>query len=452
MLRNAVEAFMQNRAFLPIVLGLLAALLLSGQARAERRIALVIGNAQYANANPLRNPVNDAQDVAAVLKTLGFDVLLGLDLDQVSFARKIDEFARALDRADVGLFWYAGHGLQINEKNYLVSTSAKLESEFLIPSETIELDAVIRLMESKAPVNLVFLDACRNNPLADNLKRSLTAQRRSVALGRGLAKIEPTGHDTLVAFSAAPDQEAADGTGRNSPFAIALMKHMPEKGLEVSVMLKLVAADVRQATQNEQRPQQLSDMTQTFYFAKAEPAPSAPAPSQAAAPPPASPPATNNDAIELAFWQSAMTANSCEAVRAYLKRFPNGTFVDLAKLNERQLCTPGSTATATAPPTEPPASIPRKLAPPPVSPPPPAAAPPSAKQPAKPPARASLQRRQARDQGQDPPRERAPRGPSPSAGVVKPPGSLSSGSTIFEGGRKCRTVDMEGTAPHIVCD
>src|SRR5499427_10753472 len=174
--------------------------LVATQAVAERRVALVVGNAQYAHTPALPNPHNDAQDIADTLRRVGFEVTLGYDLDQTRFARTIDDFARALEGADVGLFFYAGHGLQINEKNYLVSTGAKLESTFLVPSETIELDAIIRLMESKAGTNLIFLDACRNNPLTDNLKRTLAVVSRSTTIGRGLARVEPTGRDTLVAF------------------------------------------------------------------------------------------------------------------------------------------------------------------------------------------------------------------------------------------------------------
>ena len=247
----------------------LVALLPSG-ANADRRVALVIGNAAYKHAAALRNPGNDANDVAETLKKLGFDVLVGLDLDQQGFARTIEQFARTLEDADVGLFFYAGHGLQMNEKNYLVSTNAKLENEFLLSSETIELDAIVRLMESKVPINLVFLDACRNNPLAENLRRSLASLKRGAHLGRGLAPMEARGRDTLIAFAAAPGQEANDGSDRNSPFTTALLKHLPKPGLEVSVMLKEVAADVRRDTRNGQRPQQLSDMTKTFYFAKLE--------------------------------------------------------------------------------------------------------------------------------------------------------------------------------------
>jgi uncharacterized caspase-like protein len=328
-----------------MAVGILAAALLPQTASAERRVALVVGNSGYKHATALRNPGNDATDVAETLKKLGFEVLLGRDLDQQDFAKTIEQFARVLDEADIGLFFYAGHGLQMNDKNYLVSTNARLENEFLLSSETIELDAIVRLMESKAATNLVFLDACRNNPLTENLRRSLTALKRSAQLGRGLARMEATGRDTLIAFAAAPGQEANDGGGdRNSPFTAALLRHLPKPGLEVSVMLKEVAADVRRDTRNSQRPQQLSDMTKAFYFAKAEPLvasrvdAASPAPQTTTTP---AAPAGDNTALDMAFWNAAQSSNDCDAVRAYLQRFPRGIFIELAKLSERRLCTAG---------------------------------------------------------------------------------------------------------------
>jgi hypothetical protein len=200
-------------------------------------------------------------------------------------------------------------------------------------------------MESKAATNLVFLDACRNNPLTENLRRSLTALKRSAQLGRGLARMEATGRDTLIAFAAAPGQEANDGGGdRNSPFTAALLRHLPKPGLEVSVMLKEVAADVRRDTRNSQRPQQLSDMTKAFYFAKAEQLvasrvdAASPAPLTTTTP---AAPAGDNTALDMAFWNAAQSSNDCDAVRAYLQRFPRGIFIELAKLSERRLCTAG---------------------------------------------------------------------------------------------------------------
>src|SRR6266699_5060166 len=328
---------------LMILTSLALTLLTASAAHADRRVALVVGNSAYSNAASLRNPRNDASDMAETLKKLGFEVELGLDLDQQNFAVAIEKFARALDGADVGLFFFAGHGLQLNDKNYLVSINAKLENEFLMSSETIGLEAIVRLMESKTAVNLVFLDACRNNPLAENLRRGLEATKRGAALGSGLARVEPASRDTLIAFAAAPGQVAADGSDRNSPFTASLLKNLPRPAVEVSVMLKEVSADVRRATANAQRPQQLSDMSRTFYFAAAAPviASDASAPEQAAkAPPPTAPPVAQMDdrAFDVAFWNAAQTANDCDAVRAYLQRFPNGIFVELGKVSERRMC------------------------------------------------------------------------------------------------------------------
>jgi formylglycine-generating enzyme required for sulfatase activity len=368
--------------------------LFAAGAQAERRVALVIGNSAYNSAAALRNPRNDASDMAETLKKFGFEVTLGLDLDQGKFAGTIDKFARTLDGADVALFFYAGHGLAINEKNYLVSVNAQLSNEFLISSETIELDAIVGLMESKVATNIVFLDACRNNPLAENLKKNLAVMHRTVAVGKGLARMEPTSRDTMIAYAAAPGQEAADGGGRNSPFTAALLKHMPENGVEISVMLKLVAADVRQATRNEQRPQQLSDTSRRFYFvggpAVAELAPRdskpvAPSPSRNAQ-------SAEERSLEIAFWNSARAANECDAMRLYLQRYPKGLFLELAKLSEIRLCTPDRTVTmvekvpeAKQPPTPPVAS---NAPAPPIVTKPPAAAPAPAQSAPSPPAAA----------------------------------------------------------------
>jgi len=357
-------------------------------AQAERRVALVIGNSAYVNAAALRNPRNDAGDIAETLKKLGFEVELGLDLDQRGFGQIIEKFGRDLDGADVGVFFYAGHALQISDKNYLVSTTARLENEFLVASETMELEPIVRLMESKAPTNLIFLDACRNNPLADNLRRSLAATKRSANLGRGLARIEATGRDTLIAFAAAPGQEATDGSDRNSPFTAALLRRLPMPGIEVSVMLKEVAADVRRDTRNNQRPQQLSDMSRTFYFVPTDAASASNTVVARQDKPetPASPGAADRS-LDVAYWNAAQSSNDCDSVRAYLQRFPNGAFIDLARLAERRLCAParrvtvepGPVALAPAPEPAKPSVVVEQPAPPPLAAPaaPPEVAPPN---------------------------------------------------------------------------
>ena len=343
-MRRAGAAMLKRLAVLAGVV--CAVLATTASAQAERRVALVIGNSAYLHTSPLRNPRNDATDLTATLKQVGFEVHLGLDLDQRGFALLLDKFVRELDGADVGLLFYAGHALQISEKNYLVSTSARLDSEFLIASEAIELEPIIRLMESKAPINLIFLDACRNNPLADHLRQTMVAHKRSTNLGRGLARIEVSARDTLIAFAAAPGQEAADGVDRNSPFTAALLRHMTKPGLEVSVMLKEVTADVRRELRNAQRPQQLSDMSRTFYFAAAAPAAAAPQVVEKSAPAP-------DRTFDIAYWNSAQTANDCDSVRAYIQRFSEGVFIDLARLAERRLCAPGQRITVIAEPATP---------------------------------------------------------------------------------------------------
>jgi formylglycine-generating enzyme required for sulfatase activity len=369
---------------------LAATTLLAAEAQAERRVALVIGNSAYNSAAALRNPRNDAGDIAEALKTFGFEVTLGLDLDQGQFAGTIDKFARTLDGADIALFFYAGHGLQINEKNYLVSVNAQLSNEFLISSETIELDAIVGLMESKVGTNIVFLDACRNNPLAENLKRNLAAMHRTVAVGKGLARMEPTSRDTMIAYAAAPGQEAADGGGRNSPFTAALLKHMPASGVEISVMLKLVAADVRQATRNEQRPQQLSDTSRRFYFvggpSLAEAQPREPKPASPVPSPSRNAQSAEDRSLEIAFWNSARAANECDAMRLYMERYPKGLFLELAKLSEIRLCKPDRTVTMVEKVPEVKQPEAKQPAPPPVASNAPAASKPPAAPPVAPPA------------------------------------------------------------------
>lgn len=235
-------------------------------AQAERRVALVVGNSSYLHSAALRNPRNDAEDVADKLRELEFQVIEAYDLSRSGFTNSLQSFATLLDGADVGLFYYAGHGLQYEGRNFLVATDARLDNEFSIDAETVSLDTIIRLMESRAPVNFVFLDACRNNPLAEGLRRNLAGSTRSAVVGRGLARVEASDNDTLIVFAAGAGQEAEDGSGRNSPFTQAVLKHIGTPGLEVSVAMKLVTREVRLATSGRQRPEQLTSMGQLFFF------------------------------------------------------------------------------------------------------------------------------------------------------------------------------------------
>jgi uncharacterized caspase-like protein len=217
----------------------------------RRRVALVIGNGKYQFAAPLVNPPNDAADIAQALRKLSFDVVEGRDLDRPGMDNAIRQFGRKLDGADIALFFYAGHGLQINGKNYLVPVDAKLERPGDLALDAVDIGNVLAQMEAEKRVNLVFLDACRDNPLARSLARSLGT--RSSAVGQGLASIQ-SAIGTMIAYATQPDNVALDGEGRNSPFTAALLKHIVTPGLEIGTLMKRVRADVIAATREKQVP------------------------------------------------------------------------------------------------------------------------------------------------------------------------------------------------------
>ncbi len=234
-------------------------------AAAEKRAALVIGNAAYANAPPLANPRNDATDLAKTLETLGFKVLLGLDLGKRSFDQKVRAFADLLEEADTGLLFYAGHGLQVAGQNYLVPVDAKLAKERDLDFDTVRLNFLLRQMElgREDKTNIVILDACRDNPLTRNLARSMGT--RSARLGKGLAEVK-TGVGTFIAYSTQPGNVALDGTGRNSPFASALVKHMKRPGQPLTSVMVGVRKDVLAATSGRQVPWDHSALIGNFFF------------------------------------------------------------------------------------------------------------------------------------------------------------------------------------------
>jgi tetratricopeptide (TPR) repeat protein len=217
----------------------------------EVRVALVIGNGNYLQAPQLVNPPNDAADIATALRRLGFDVVEGRDLDRHGLEDKIREFGRKLDGATMALFYYAGHGLQVAGRNYLVPTDAKLERPGDLSFETIDVGQVLAQMDTEKRVNLIILDACRDNPLARSLARSLGT--RSIAVGQGLATVQ-SAVGTMIVYATQPDNVALDGQGRNSPFTGALLKHLATPGLEIRTMMTRVRADVVAATNERQVP------------------------------------------------------------------------------------------------------------------------------------------------------------------------------------------------------
>jgi len=229
-------------------------------------VALVIGNAAYANVGSLTNPVNDAREMSSALRELGFKVIEGYNLTSATMRSKIAEFGSALPGAGVSLLYYAGHGMQVSGKNYLVPVDARLERPSSLGVEAIEVNTVISDMEAEKRINLVFLDACRDNPLSRNLARSM-GTGRSTSVGQGLAQLN-AGIGTLITFATSPDTIALDGgtTGRNSPFTQAMLRYIRTPGLEVRSMLTRVRADVIRATNEQQVPWDHSSLTGDFYF------------------------------------------------------------------------------------------------------------------------------------------------------------------------------------------
>jgi len=239
-------------------------------ASAEKRVALIIGNSAYQQAGTLANPVNDAKEMATALKDLGFVVLLGLDLDKRAFDIKVRDFSRALADADTGVFFYAGHGLQIAGRNYLIPIDAQLQRERDVDFEAVGLEFILKQMEleREGKTNIVFLDACRDNPLARNLARSMGT--RSASVGQGLAQVQ-TGVGTFIAYSTQPGNVALDGDGRNSPFTAALAKGVREPGRNLTAIMIDVRKDVLLATNGRQVPWDHSALTADFYFHVAAP-------------------------------------------------------------------------------------------------------------------------------------------------------------------------------------
>jgi hypothetical protein len=261
-------------------------LLPAAPADAADKVALVIGNGKYVNATPLPNPPNDARAVSAALGAIGFEVTQGQDLDRNGMEGLVRDFLRKADGAKVALLFYAGHGMQVDGRNYLVPVDAKLERASDLNFETVELDKILGSLDDPARATIVILDACRDNPLSRSFRAKLGATR-SGAVGAGLAAYSSLGTGTLIAFATAPGQTALDGQGSNSPFTQALVKHMRTPNLEVRQMLTRVRADVASVTRNQQIPWDNSSLLGEVFLAGQGAASAAlPAPPPASAPPP----------------------------------------------------------------------------------------------------------------------------------------------------------------------
>ncbi|UFW52034.1 MULTISPECIES: caspase family protein [Bradyrhizobium] len=215
-----------------------------------RRVALVIGNGAYRNVPALLNPPNDASDVAAALKRLGFAVSLATNASFDAMRRGLIALGREAVGAEMAAVYFAGHGMEINGENWLIPVDAELKRDTDAANEAINLQSVMLQVSSTTSLGLVILDACRNNPFAAKMSRSIATRAASTS---GLGRIEPVGN-VLVAYAARDGTTALDGDARNSPFAAALLRNIEVPGVEVTFMFRNVRDDVMEATRNEQQP------------------------------------------------------------------------------------------------------------------------------------------------------------------------------------------------------
>ena len=316
-------------------------------AEKERRVALILGNSTYQHAPRLPNPVNDAKAMADSLRAAGFELIGGapqIDLDRAGTERAIRSFGAKLAGADVGLFFYAGHGMQARGTNYLLPVSANLEKEADVRYELIDIAMVLDEMAlAESRMNIVILDACRNNPFGGRGLR---------AASPGLAQMQaPAG--TIIAYATQPGAVAADGTGSNSPYTEALSKALLKPGETVFDVFNDVGITVKRNTGGVQQPWvSASPIEGRFYFL---------GPTTVVTQPPAEAPAAAGADKELLFWDSIKGSSNRGLFEAYLKQFPQGTFTAIAEARVAEL---GGTAGAAATAERAPVSVVALAAPP----------------------------------------------------------------------------------------
>lgn len=307
---------------------------------APRRIALVVGNSEYQHVPKLDNPARDAALIADTLRSIGFELVGGgaqLDLDRATLERRIREFGRAIGGETVALFYYSGHGLQIRGANYLVPVAANIAAASDVDFELIDVDVVLRQMnEAHSSLNLVILDACRNNPFGGRGLRDG---------GGGLAEMRaPKG--TLISYATQPGGVARDGQpGGDSPYSIALSVAMKTRGVDVFRAFNQVGVDVSQATNGEQTPWLSSSPIDGEFYLAALPGSALPGSAlpgkdeKADPPPPAAPMSFDREAL---YWQSIQSTSRPAELEAYLRQYPNGTFAELARTRVAALQSPNA--------------------------------------------------------------------------------------------------------------
>jgi uncharacterized caspase-like protein len=303
----------------------------TGCALAEKRIALIIGNSNYEKVARLSNPANDAALIAETFKLAGFDrVDLRRDLKVGEMRRALREFVENSREADVAVVYFAGHGIEVDGSNYLVPVDAVLERDVDVYDEALSLERVLVAVEPAKQLRLVILDACRDNPFARSMKRTIATR----AVGRGLAKVEPTSPNTLIAFASKAGSTAGDGDGANSPFTAALVKHVVKPGLDLRKAFGYVRDDVLKSTGNRQEPY-------VYGSLGGDDVPLVPA-KPVATGPQADPDAPTRRAYEL-----ALQAGEREAWEAFLQAYPEGFYANLAKVQLRKIASEEARVAAT---------------------------------------------------------------------------------------------------------
>ncbi|PZU93928.1 MAG: hypothetical protein DI527_05280 [Chelatococcus sp.] len=309
-------------------------LAVSAQAATDRRVALVIGNAAYTAVPALANPQRDAKAVSASLKRLGFEVVEGYDLKMEEMTGIVRDFAQKLDGAKAGLVYYAGHGIAVGDDNYLIPVDASLRSEADLDFRAVNVQLVLRQMQRDERVNVLILDACRDNPFASQLAA------KSRAVSRGLTAIETqSASGILIAFATDPRATALDGDrDGNSPFTSALLRHMETPDVSITTVMDRVRADVWESTNKKQKPWTNSSiigefkLNPTLKLAAVDPSMQVKA-IDGAVPVPAmpAPPSFDRTQMDIRMWETAERGNSPGDYKAYLESFPNGQFATFAR-------------------------------------------------------------------------------------------------------------------------
>jgi uncharacterized caspase-like protein len=316
-----------------LVLSLLLACwcLSSNAALADKRVALVIGNSVYDKVSRLGNPANDAGLVAQTLKTAGFDnVELLRDLKIAEMRRALRDFVDRSRDADVAVVYYAGHGIEVDGSNYLIPVDAILDRDIDVYDEALSLERVLVAVEPAKKLRLVILDACRDNPFTRSMKRTVASR----AIGRGLAKVEPTSPNTLIAFASKAGSTASDGDGKNSPFTTALVSHVTKPGLDLRKAFGYVRDDVLKSTGNRQEPYLYGSLGGDDI------------PLVPAKPVTAGPQADPQSAVRRDY-ELAMQIGDRGVWEGFLRTYPEGFYADLAKGQLRRIAAEEARAAAT---------------------------------------------------------------------------------------------------------